>query len=75
MARSRVKMLAAIGAVIVLTSATAGCGRRGKLLPPADPNVPGSDGSGEVTKSGFRKKPRNYPIKPPVQPFVLDPLL
>lgn len=75
MARSRVKMLAAIGAVIILTSTVAGCGRRGGLLPPPDPAVPGSDGSGEVTKSGIRKRPRNYPIRPPNQPFVLDPLL
>ncbi|HEX4767851.1 MAG TPA: hypothetical protein VH414_16425 [Lichenihabitans sp.] len=74
MTRSRgVKILAAFGVALMLSSTLAGCGRRGALLPPPDPNAPPQDAS--VSKTGIHRRPKNPPIVPPNQPFVLDPLL
>ena len=77
MARPRkVRTLAAFGVVLMLAASVGGCGRRGRLLPPPDPNAPPEDAkSSDVTKAGVHKKPVNPPILPPDQPFILDPLL
>ncbi len=74
MTRSRsVKILAAFGIAIMLSSAVAGCGRRGALLPPPDPNAPPQDTS--ASKTGIHRRPKNPPIVPPNQSFILDPIL
>ncbi len=67
----RVRMGAALSVVLVSLS-VAGCGRRGRLEPPPDPSAPPRN---EVTKQGFHKRPRNPPITPPHDSFILDPLL
>ena len=66
--------LKAAAAILVLAAALGGCGRRGRLEPPPDPNARPSDAS-DVSKAGFHKKPVRPPILPPNTPFVLDPLL
>ncbi len=60
--------------LLVLTAALGGCGRRGRLEPPPDPNAPPAD-KADVSKAGFHKKPVRPPITPPIRPFILDPLL
>ncbi|MBE7219348.1 MAG: hypothetical protein INR64_12815 [Caulobacteraceae bacterium] len=61
----------AIG-LVVMSLSVAGCGRRGRLEPPPDPNAPPRS---DVTKSGVHKRPRNPPITAPHDSFILDPLL
>ncbi len=68
-----VKVLAAFGIAVMLSSVLAGCGRRGALLPPPDPNAPAQDAS--ASKTGIHRRPKNPPIVPPNEPFILDPLL
>jgi predicted small lipoprotein YifL len=58
--------------VVLMALSVAGCGRRGRLEPPPDPSAPPES---TVTKSGVHKRPRNPPITPPNEPFILDPLL
>ena len=60
--------------LLVLAAALGGCGRRGRLEPPPDPNAPPAE-TADVSKAGFHKKPVRPPITPPNRPFVLDPLL
>ena len=55
----------------MLAATVAGCGRRGRLEPPPDPNAPPQEDS----KSGIKRRPHNPPIRAPDTPFVLDPLL
>ncbi len=69
-----VRTLAALGVAAMLASGLAGCGRRGRLLPPPDPNAPAEDAQ-PASKSNIHRKPPNPPIRPPDQPFILDPLL
>ena len=69
----RVRTLAAFGILVMLASTVAGCGRRGRLEPPPNPDAPPPVNT--TTKSGVHKRPRKMPIVPPTQPFVLDPLL
>ena len=57
--------------VLVLAAVLAGCGRRGRLEPPPDPNAPPQ----EANKAGIKKKPPNPPIRAPDTPFILDPLI
>ena len=57
--------------IVVIALGATGCGRRGPLEPPPDPNA--------VTKADdpahpqFHHKPPE--VVPPKEPFVLDPLL
>lgn len=78
----RVRRGATLGAV-ALALALGGCGRRGRLEPPPDPNnpfaygypAPAADQTGGDGKPVVHRRPKNPPIKAPVEPFVLDPLL
>ena len=85
MAVSGARRRAAI-AVLAAALALGGCGRRGKLEPPPDPNNPfalgadpqakAADGTaGGQTKDGRPHRPKNPPIRPPNESFILDPLL
>ena len=67
------KPLKTVAVLLVLAAALGGCGRRGRLEPPPDPNAPAE--ASDVSKAGFHKKPVRPPILPPNTPFVLDPLL
>ncbi len=67
------KSLAAAGAALLLVSLAGGCGRRGRLEPPPDPNAPVT--KADATKTGLPRRPKNPPIRPPNEPFILDPLL
>ena len=58
--------------VLVLAAVLAGCGRRGRLEPPPDPNAPAKP---DTNKAGIKKRPPNPPIRAPNTPFVLDPLI
>lgn len=69
-----VRTLAAFGVAALLASSLAGCGRRGRLLPPPDPNAPAEDAQ-PASKSGIKRRAPNPPIRPPSDPFILDPLL
>jgi predicted small lipoprotein YifL len=68
---------AALTALVALSAS--GCGRYGPLEPPPDANAPkptptaAQDASG--SGMGSLGKPKNPPITPPNQSFVLDPLL
>lgn len=71
-----VRTLAAFGVALMLALSVAGCGRRGRLLPPPDPNAPPQDAqSSDANKAGVHRKPKNPPILAPNQPFILDPML
>jgi predicted small lipoprotein YifL len=62
------------GALVLLTLiaiAASGCGRRGQLEPPPDPNAIAKPDDPEHPQV-HHKPPR---IVPPKTPFVLDPLL
>ena len=52
-----------------------GCGRRGRLEPPPTPESVAAAEKAKDSKTGVHKRPPNPPIRPPNQPFVLDPLL
>ena len=72
LARSRPSTaLRSVVFVLVLAAVLAGCGRRGRLEPPPDPNAKPQ----EVSKTGLKKKPPNPPIRAPNTPFILDPLI
>ena len=74
----RVKLGAALS-VMMLALSLGGCGRRGRLEPPPDPNAPKaadtSADAGSLTKAGPHRRAKNPPIRPPNEPFILDPLL
>ena len=70
--RSRKPLKVAV-TLLVLAAALGGCGRRGRLEPPPDPNAPAE--TADVSKAGFHKKPVRPPITAPNRPFILDPLL
>ena len=61
----------ALALVVLIALAATGCGRRGQLEPPPDPNA--------VVKPDDPAHPQVHhsppPIKPPKDPFILDPLL
>lgn len=75
----------AVLAVVALALALGGCGRRGRLEPAPDPNNPFALGTpkpvedagnpADKGKAGVHRRPKNPPIEPPNEPFVLDPLL
>ena len=75
----------AILTTVALALALGGCGRRGKLEPPPDPNNPfaygqpdptlDANGQPSKTKVGTHRRPKNPPIRPPTDSFILDPLL
>lgn len=59
-------------AMVLIAAAASGCGRRGALEPPPDPNAvvkPDND----PTHPQVHHKPK--PVAPPSDPFILDPLL
>ena len=60
--------------MLLVAVAVSGCGRRGRLEPPPDPNAPPVDAAA-TTKAGVHKRAPNPPIRPPDRPFVLDPIL
>lgn len=75
---------AALG-VLILVLAAGGCGRRGSLEPPPDPQNPfalgtphqanSAAGPDDKGKAGVPRRQKNPPIKPPAAPFILDPML
>lgn len=69
------RFLAVVGIATVLSSGLAGCGRRGGLLPPPDPNAPTDAEKARDGKPIRHTKPVKRPILPPNEPFVLDPIL
>lgn len=71
MARGR-RVLAGAVLAAMLVTALAGCGRRGALEPPPDPSVAATPHPDQLAAV---RRPRPIPIKPPDQPFLLDPLL
>ena len=70
-------------AVVTLSLAVGGCGRRGELEPAPNPDnpfalgnpKPAASGPDDQNRSGLQRRPKNPPIKPPNEPFILDPLL
>ena len=72
MAVSRRVRMGAAFCVVLLSLSVAGCGRRGRLEPAPDPNAPPRS---DVTKQGVHRRPKNPPIVPPHDSFILDPLL
>ena len=58
--------------VFALALGVAGCGRRGALEPPPDPNAVQKPAPSNGEPAAHKKVP---PITPPKTPFVLDPLL
>jgi predicted small lipoprotein YifL len=69
---STVRMVS-LAVVVVLASTLAGCGRRDQLEPAPDPSVQAAKPADN--NQVMAQRPRRVPIKPPQQPFVLDPLL
>ena len=74
MAHGRLLRFATVSAVLVLTLACAGCGRRGPLLEPPVATPPAADSSPPATQKQ-PTKPKRTPIAKPTGPFILDPLL
>ena len=73
-ARNRSKTSAAALALIALLAVGAsGCGRRGGLEPPPDPNVVAKPADADPTHPQIHHKPK--PVEPPKGPFFLDPIL
>lgn len=68
-----VRAAAILMVTALLATALGGCGRRGPLEPPPDPSVP-VPRSDDGPQAGLRR-PRNQPIRPPHDSFLLDPLL
>ncbi len=70
-------------AVLALALVLGGCGRRGDLEPAPNPDNPFALGNpkpppsngDDQNKSGFQRRPKNPPIVPPKDSFLLDPLL
>ncbi len=90
MRRRLTRYCASFGVILILASMTGGCGRRGRLYAPPDPDNPfaatapglppgtktAPNGQADVvTKSGLHKRVPNPAIVPPKQPFILDPIL
>ena len=61
--------------LLVVGAVLGGCGRRGRLEPPPTPESIAAAEKARDSKSGLHKRPSNPPIRPPNQPFLLDPLL
>ena len=74
MARFRPASPIAVAGALSLALALGGCGRRGRLEPPPDPNAPAAAAK-TTNAEGVPRRPKNPPIKPPNQPFILDPML
>lgn len=76
MARPRnLPALRALVLVLAVGAALGGCGRRGRLEPPPTPESEQAAAKAASSKTGIHKRPPNPQIRPPDQPFVLDPLL
>ena len=60
--------------VLAVAALLGGCGRRGRLEPPPTPESIAAAKAKE-TKTGIHRRAPNPPIRPPNQPFVLDPIL
>jgi predicted small lipoprotein YifL len=57
----------------LLAATLAGCGRRGALEPPPDPSAKAAAAPDSL--SPVARPPKRTLIKPPQDPFILDPLL
>jgi len=60
--------------VLLVAAVVSGCGRRGRLEAPPDPNAPPVDAA-STSRAGVHKRAPNRPFRAPDAPFVLDPLL
>lgn len=60
--------------VLLVAAVVSGCGRRGRLEAPPDPNAPAVDAA-STSRAGVHKRAPNRPFLAPDAPFVLDPLL
>ena len=58
--------------VALIALGASGCGRRGALEPPPDPNAVVKPDNDPAHPQVYHKPP---PVKPSKDPFVLDPLL
>lgn len=67
--------LRAVILVLAVGASLGACGRRGRLEPPPTPESIAAAEKAKESKSGLHKRPPNPPIRPPQQPFVLDPIL
>ena len=75
---ARPRSLPALRAIVLVLAAgvaLGGCGRRGGLEPAPTPESEQAAARAASSKTGIHKRPPNPPIRPPDQPFVLDPLL
>ncbi|WP_237476452.1 LPS translocon maturation chaperone LptM [Lichenibacterium dinghuense] len=61
--------------VLIVALGLGACGRRGRLEPPPTPESIAAAEKAKESKSGIHKRAPNPPIRPPQQPFVLDPIL
>jgi len=68
------KSLKATLLVLLVAAVVSGCGRRGRLEAPPDPNAPPVDAA-STSRAGVHKRAPNRPFLAPDAPFVLDPLL
>ena len=62
----------ALALVALIALGASGCGRRGGLEPPPDPNAIAKPDDDPLHPQVHHKPPK---IVPPKDPFVLDPLL
>ena len=70
---SRTSVRAALAA-LAMTVALSGCGRRGALEAPPDPSAPLAAPVDDGVQP-IPRRPKQQPIKPPHDSFILDPLL
>jgi len=71
-ANARVPRAATLVLVALVAFGAGGCGRRGALEPPPDPNAVAKPDE-DPTHPQVRHKPA--PISPPKTPFIFDPIL
>ena len=64
---------AALALLLIAALGATGCGRKGALEPPPDPNAIAKPADSDPTHVQARHK--SPPITPPNASFVLDPLL
>ncbi len=65
--------LGALALIALIAFGASGCGRRGALEPPPDPNAVAKTADDDPSHPQVHHKPK--PVVPPKDPFVLDPLL
>jgi hypothetical protein len=59
--------------IALIAFGASGCGRRGALEPPPDPNAVAAKPADDPAHPQVHRKPK--PVEPPKDPFVLDPVL